>query len=92
MELALLTQREGLRELEECLRSQREKLYHVGIRSRVSRGTLADANEVQDGRIFADFTQPLVGMARKLYLDERFGVHLKEMVFAHGTTTIDLCL
>jgi hypothetical protein len=89
---AQLTYRESLRDIEACLRAQREKLYHMGIRSRVSRSTLADANEVRDWRIYADFAQRLIGTARKLYLDEPFGVDLKETVYALDTTTIDLCL
>jgi hypothetical protein len=89
---AQLTYRESLRDIEACLRAQREKLYHMGIRSRVSRSTIADANEVRDWRIYADFAQRLIGMARKLYLDEPFGVDLKETVYALDTTTIDLCL
>ena len=89
---AQLTYRESLRDIEACLRAQREKLYHMGIRSRVSRSTLADANEVRDWRIYADFAQRLIGIARKLYLDEPFGVDLKETVYALDTTTIDLCL
>jgi IS4 transposase len=89
---AQLTYRESLRDIEACLRAQRDKLYHMGIRSRVSRSTLADANEVRDWRIYADFAQRLIGMARKLYSDEPFGVDLKETVYALDTTTIDLCL
>jgi hypothetical protein len=89
---AQLTYRESLRDIEACLRAQREKLYHMGIRSRISRSTLADANEVRDWRIYADFAQRLIGIARKLYLDEPFGVDLKETVYALDTTTIDLCL
>jgi hypothetical protein len=89
---AQLTYRESLRDIEACLRAQREKLYHMGIRSRVSRSTLADANEVRDWRIYADFAQRLIGTARKLYLDEPFGVDLKDTVYALDTTTIDLCL
>jgi hypothetical protein len=89
---AQLTYRESLRDIEACLRAQREKLYHMGIRSRVSRSTLADANEVRDWRIYADFAQRLIGTARKLYLDEPFGVDLKETVYALDATTIDLCL
>ena len=64
----------------------------MGIRSRISRSTLADANEVRDWRIYADFAQRLIGMARKLYVDEPFGVDLKETVYALDATTIDLCL
>ncbi len=89
---AQLTYRESLRDIEACLRAQRDKLYHMGIRSRISRSTLADANEVRDWRIYADFAQRLIGMARKLYIDEPFGVDLKETVYALDTTTIDLCL
>jgi hypothetical protein len=89
---AQLTYRESLRDIEACLRAQREKLYHMGIRSRVARSTLADANEARDWRIYADFAQRLIGMARKLYIDEPFGVDLKETVYALDTTTIDLCL
>ena len=89
---AQLTYRESLRDIEACLRAQRDKLYHMGIRSRISRSTLADANEVRDWRIYADFAQRLIVMARKLYVDEPFGVDLKETVYALDTTTIDLCL
>ena len=89
---AQLTYRESLRDIEACLRAQRDKLYHMGIRSRISRSTLADANEVRDWRIYADFAQRLIGMARRLYIDEPFGVDLKETVYALDTTTIDLCL
>ena len=89
---AQLTYRESLRDIEACMRSQREKLYHMGIRSRVSRSTLADANEVRDWRIYADFAQRLIGMARKLYVNEPFGVDLTDTVYALDTTTIDLCL
>jgi len=89
---AQLTYRESLRDIEACLRAHREKLYHMGIRSRISRSTLADANEVRDWRIHADFAQRLIGMARKLYANDSFGVDLKETVYALDTTTIDLCL
>lgn len=89
---AQLTYRESLRDIEACLRAQRDKLYHMGIRSRISRSTLADANEVRDWRIYADFAQRLMGIARKLYLNESFAVDLKETVYALDTTTIDLCL
>jgi hypothetical protein len=89
---AQLTYRESLRDIEACLRAQCDKLYHMGIRSRVSRSTLADANEVRDWRIYADFAQRLIGTARKLYVNEPFGVDLKETVYALDTTTIDLCL
>ena len=89
---AQLTYRESLRDIEACLRAHREKLYHMGIRSRISRSTLADANEVRDWRIYADFAQRLIGKARKLYAEDSFGVDLKETVYALDTTTIDLCL
>jgi len=89
---AQLTYRESLRDIEACLRAQSDKLYHMGIRSRISRSTLADANEARDWRIHAAFAQRLIAMARQLYLDEPFGVDLKETVYALDATTIDLCL
>jgi hypothetical protein len=92
MAFAQLTSRESLREIEACLRAQTLKLYHMGIRSKVSRSTLADANETRDWRIYADFAQSLIGMARRLYAQEPFGVDLSETVYALDTTTIDLCL
>jgi Domain of unknown function (DUF4372)/Transposase DDE domain len=92
MAFAQLTFRESLRDIEGCLRAQRSKLYHLGIRSTVSRNTLANANAVRDWRIFADFAQSLIGIARPLYVDEPFGVDLKDTVYALDATTIDLCL
>lgn len=89
---AQLTYRQSLRDIEACLRAQSDKLYHMGIRSRISRSTLADANEVRDWRIYAAFAQRLITMARKLYIDEPFGVDLNETVYALDATTIDLCL
>jgi hypothetical protein len=92
MAFAQLTFRESLRDIEACLRAQRNKLYHLGIRSTVARNTLANANAVRDWRIYADFAQSLIGIARGLYVDEPFGVDLKDTVYALDTTTIDLCL
>jgi len=92
MAFAQLTFRESLREIEACLRAHTLKLYHMGIRSKVSRSTLADANETRDWRIYADFAQSLIGMARRLYAQEPFGVDLNETVYALDATTIDLCL
>jgi Domain of unknown function (DUF4372)/Transposase DDE domain len=92
MAFAQLTYRESLRDIEACLRAQANKLYHMGIKSRVSRSTLADANETRDWRIYADFAQSLIGIARRLYSDEPFGVDLKETVYALDASTIDLCL
>lgn len=93
MAFAQLTFRESLREIEACLRAHTVKLYHMGIRSKsVSRSTLADANETRDWRIYADFAQSLIAMARRLYEQEPFGVDLSETVYALDTTTIDLCL
>ena len=92
MAFAQLTYRESLRDIEACLRAQADKLYHMGIRSRVSRSTLADANEVRDWRIYAEFAQSLIGIARRLYAGESFGVDLKETVYALDASTIDLCL
>ena len=92
MAFAQLTFRESLRDIEVCLRAQSSKLYHLGIRSAVARNTLANANAVRDWRIYADFAQSLIGIARPLYAQESFGVDLQETVYALDTTTIDLCL
>ena len=92
MAFAQLTYRESLRDIEVCLRAQRPKLYHLGIRSAVARNTLAHANATRDWRIYADFAQSLIGIARPLYAQEPFGVELQETVYALDTTTIDLCL
>lgn len=92
MAFAQLTYRESLRDIEACLRAQQSKLYHLGIRSTPARNTLANANAVRDWRIYADFAQSLIGIARALYVDEPFGVDLSNTVYALDTTTIDLCL
>ena len=92
MAFAQLTYRESLRDIEACLRSQQNKLYHMGIRGTVSRSTLADANENRDWRIYADFAQVLIHYARNLYADEDLGFELKETIYALDSTTIDLCL
>lgn len=92
MAFAQLTYRESLRDIETCLRSMKNKLYHMGIRSRVSRSTLADANENRDWRIYADFAQVLIHTARDLYINDDFGVELENTVYALDSTTIDLCL
>ncbi len=92
MAFAQLTYRESLRDIQACLRAQASKLYHMGIKARVSRSTLADANEVRDWRIHAMFAQSLIGIARPLYAAEPFGVDLKETVYALDASTIDLCL
>jgi hypothetical protein len=89
---AQLTYRESLRDIETCLRAMQPKLYHMGIRGRVARSTLADANETRDWRIYADFAQVLIGLARPLYATEPFGVELAATVYAFDSTTIDLCL
>ena len=92
MAFAQLTYRESLRDIEACLRSMQNKLYHMGIRGGVSRNNLANANETRDWRIYADFAQVLVHQARSLYADDDFGVELDQTVYALDTTTIDLCL
>jgi Domain of unknown function (DUF4372)/Transposase DDE domain len=92
MAFAQLTYRESLRDIATCLRAQSTKLYHLGIRGSVARSTLADANEARDWRIYAEFAQHLIRIARRLYVDEPFGVDLKDTVYALDSTTIDLCL
>jgi hypothetical protein len=92
MAFAQLTYRESLRDIEACLRSVGGKLYHMGLRGKISRTTLADANESHDWRIFADFAQVLIGIARPLYLHDPIGVDLDQSLYALDSTTIDLCL
>src|SRR6202795_5077233 len=92
MAFAQFTYRESLRDIEACLRSSPDKLYHMGIRGRVSRSTLADANESHDWRIFADFAQILIARARLLYAHDSFGAELQLSAYALDSTTIDLCL
>jgi len=92
MAFAQLSYRESLRDIESCLRAMHTKLYHMGIRSRVSKSTLADANEKRDWRIYADFAQVLIHIARELYRNDDFGVELDETVYALDASTIDLCL
>lgn len=89
---AQLTYRESLRDIEACLLTMKNRLYHMGIRGRVSRCNLANANETRDWRIYADFAQLLITEARRIYHDEDIGLKLKETVFAFDSTTIDLCL
>jgi Domain of unknown function (DUF4372)/Transposase DDE domain len=92
MAFAQLTYRESLRDIETCLGAQRAKLYHLGIRGNVSRSSLADANEGRDWRIYFEFAQALIRIARRLYAKEPLGVELSETVYALDSTTIDLCL
>jgi Domain of unknown function (DUF4372)/Transposase DDE domain len=92
MAFAQLTYRESLRDIEACLRSMSGKLYHVGFRGQVSRSTLADANETHDWRIYADFAQVLISIARPLYAQDPIGVDLDQSLYALDSTTIDLCL
>jgi hypothetical protein len=89
---AQLTFRESLRDIVTCLRALKSKLYHAGIRGKISRSTLADANEKRDWRIYGDFAQILIGQAQKLYFAEEFGADLKQVAYALDSTTIDLCL
>ena len=92
MVFAQLTYRESLRDIEACLRSMSGKLYHMGFRGRVARTTLADANERHDWRIYSDFAQVLIGIARPLHASDPIGVDLTHSLYALDSTTIDLCL
>jgi Domain of unknown function (DUF4372)/Transposase DDE domain len=92
MAFAQLTYRESLRDIEACLRSISGKLYHMGFRGKVARSTLADANESRDWRIYADFAQVLIAIARPLYACDPIGVELDQSLYALDSTTIDLCL
>ena len=89
---AQLTFRESLRNIEACLRSVQSKLYHMGFRGKIARSTLADANEAHDWRIYADFAQVLIRIARPMYAAESLGFDLDSTVYALDSTTIDLCL
>ena len=89
---AQLTWRESLRDIEACLRAQSSKLYHLGFRSAIARNTLANANAVRDWRIYADFAQHLIAIARQLYIDDPLAIELDDTVYALDSTTIDLCL
>jgi len=92
MAFAQLTYRESLRDIEACLRSVGAKLYHMGFRGKVARSTLADANESRDWRIYADFAQVLIAIARPLYARDPIGIDLDQSLYALDSTTIDLCL
>ena len=92
MAFAQLTYRESLRDIQVCLRAAHTKLYHMGIRGNVSRNTLANANQVRDWRIYADFAQGLITTVRSLYAKDDFGLQLEQTVYALDATTIDLCL
>ena len=92
MAFAQLTYRESLRDIESCLRALPSKLYHLGFRGKVSRSTLADANESHDWRILADFAQVLIAIARPLHACDLMGVDLHQSLYALDSTTIDLCL
>jgi transposase len=92
MAFAQLTYRESLRDIEACLRALGAKLYHMGFQGKVARSTLADANESRDWRIFADFAQVLIRIARPLCAIDPIGVDLDHSLYALDSTTIDLCL
>lgn len=92
MAFAQLTARESLRDIEACLQAMEPKLYHAGLRGNVSKSTLGDANKNRDCRIYEDFARALISRARKLYVNEDFGVELENSAYAIDATTIDLCL
>ena len=92
MAFAQLTYRESLRDIETCLRAMQTKLYHTGIRSKVARSTLSDANEKRDWRIYCDFAHVLIETARKLYAGDDFGVQLDQAAYVLDSTMISLCL
>jgi len=93
MAFAQLTARESLRDIEVCLRTFGQKLYHAGFRcKRISRNTLANANQVRPWQIYADFAQHLIATATELYADTDLGFDLDNTIYALDSTTIDLCL
>jgi len=89
---AQITYRESLRDIETCLNSHHEKLYHIGFRGKISKSTLADANESRDYRIYQDFAYHLISIAKKLYQNEEMAIDLDYSLYAFDSTTIDLCL
>jgi len=92
LSFAQITYRESLRDIETCLNSHHEKLYHIGFRGQISRSTLADANEKRDCLIYQDFAYHLISIARKLYQNEELAIDLDYSLYAFDSTTIDLCL
>ena len=92
MAFAQLTFRESLRDIEVCLRAHQDKLYHMGIRGGMSRNTLANANQRRDWRIYAEFAQAMIRIARPLYAEEDLAVELDNTIYALDASTIDLCL
>jgi len=92
MAFAQISYRESLRDIEICLRAQEQKLYHMGIRGKVSKSTIADANEQRNWNIYADLAYSLINTARKLYSEESFSVELEQTTYALDATTINLCL
>ena len=92
MAFAQLTYRESLRDIQACLRVAQNKLYHMGFRGKISRNTLANANQIRDWRIYADFAQVLISIARPLYAKDNFGLELEQTVYALDSTIINLCL
>ena len=92
MAFAQLSYRESLRDIESCLRAMKNKIYHIGIRGRISISTLAYSNENRDWRIYVEFAQVLINIARGLYANDDFGIELEETVYALDASTIDLCL
>ena len=92
MAFAQLTFRESLRDIEACLRAHQDKLYHMGIRGGMSRNTLANANQRRDWRIYAEFAQAMIRIARPLYADEDLGLELDNTGYALDASTVDLCL
>ena len=92
MSFAQVTYRDSLADIEVCLRSRPDQLYHMGFRSTIAHSTLADANSSRDWRIYHDLAQGLIARARRLYASESFGVELEQTVYALDSTTIDLCL
>jgi hypothetical protein len=92
MSFAQMTYRDSLADIEVCLRSRPDQLYHLGFRSTVAHSTLADANRARDWRIYHDLAQTLIARARRLYASEPFGADLAQTVYALDSTTIDLCL
>jgi len=93
MSFAQFSYRESLRDIEYCLESMGSKLYHCGIKTRVTKSTLSDANRDRDWNIYADYAQILIKQALPLYKDDnKLCEELQSVIYAFDSTTIDLCL
>jgi hypothetical protein len=60
MVFAQLTYRQSLRDIDACLNARPDRLYHAGIRGRVSRCNLAYGNQHRSWKVFAAAAEVLM--------------------------------